>query len=162
MTDVVVTEGLSKRYRLTWALQDCTLALPAGRVIALVGPNGAGKSTLLRMAAGLVRPTAGSVKVFGHDPFDQSGADAARVGFLDQERPLIHSFSASAMVSLARQMNPSFDEAAAQRYLAEVGIPLGARIAKLSVGQRAQVALALRNLSIGNCRMFTRFGWMVC
>ena len=47
MIDVLVAKGLSKRYRKQWALQECSFALPAGRIAALVGPNGAGKTTLL-------------------------------------------------------------------------------------------------------------------
>jgi ABC-type branched-subunit amino acid transport system ATPase component len=58
----VRTEGLYKRYGRTWALQDCTLTLPTGRVAALVGPNGAGKTTLLRMLVGLLMPTVGQWK----------------------------------------------------------------------------------------------------
>jgi ABC-type multidrug transport system ATPase subunit len=61
--NTVEAAGLSKRYRRTWALRDCTLAVPAGHVVALVGPNGAGKTTLLNLAVGLTGPTAGSVTV---------------------------------------------------------------------------------------------------
>jgi ABC-2 type transport system ATP-binding protein len=49
---VIEASGLGKRYGRRWALADCTLAVPAGRVTGLVGPNGAGKSTLLQLAAG--------------------------------------------------------------------------------------------------------------
>ena len=58
MANVLEADGLGKRYGGRWALRDCTFALPAGRVAALVGPNGAGKSTLLHLAVGLVRPDA--------------------------------------------------------------------------------------------------------
>jgi ABC-type multidrug transport system ATPase subunit len=68
MTDALSASGLSKRYRSTWALRECDLALPAGRVIALVGPNGAGKTTFLRIAVGLLAPTSGSIEVFGSSP----------------------------------------------------------------------------------------------
>ncbi|KIF00968.1 ABC transporter ATP-binding protein, partial [Streptomyces sp. RSD-27] len=57
--------GLGRRYRRDWALKDCSFRIPAGRVAALVGPNGAGKSTLLALAAGLLEPSAGDVRVFG-------------------------------------------------------------------------------------------------
>ena len=50
--NVIEASGLGKRYGSTWALRECTLAVPAGHVAALVGPNGAGKSTLMNMAAG--------------------------------------------------------------------------------------------------------------
>ena len=59
--NIVQTAGLGRRYGSTWALQDCTLALPAGRLIALIGPNGAGKSTLLNMIVGLTVPTVGEI-----------------------------------------------------------------------------------------------------
>ena len=51
--NVVEASGLGKRYGGTWALRECTLKIPAGRVTALVGPNGAGNSTLLNLAVGL-------------------------------------------------------------------------------------------------------------
>ncbi len=59
--NVVEASGLGKRYGRTWALRECTLAVPAGHVAALVGPNGAGKTTLLNLAVGLVTPSAGAV-----------------------------------------------------------------------------------------------------
>ena len=57
--NVIEASGLDKRYGSTWALRDCTLAIPEGHVVALVGPNGAGKTTLLNLAVGLTAPTAG-------------------------------------------------------------------------------------------------------
>ena len=63
--NVIETSGLGKRYGSTWALRECSLAIPAGHVAALVGPNGAGKTTLLNLAVGLAEPTAGGVTVLG-------------------------------------------------------------------------------------------------
>ena len=63
--NVIEASGLGKRYGSTWALRECTLAIPAGHVAALVGPNGAGKTTLLNLAVGLADPTAGTVTVLG-------------------------------------------------------------------------------------------------
>jgi ABC-2 type transport system ATP-binding protein len=61
--NVVEASGLGKRYGSTWALRECSLAIPAGHVTALVGPNGAGKSTLLNLVVGLSLPSAGEVTV---------------------------------------------------------------------------------------------------
>jgi len=55
--------GLGKRYGRNWALKDCNLTVPKGRIAALVGPNGAGKTTLLHLAIGLLVPTAGTISV---------------------------------------------------------------------------------------------------
>ena len=63
--NVVEASGLGKRYGGTWALRECTLAIPSGHVAALVGPNGAGKTTLLNLAVGLAEPTAGTITVLG-------------------------------------------------------------------------------------------------
>jgi len=63
--NVIEASGLGKRYGGMWALRDCTLAIPAGHVGALVGPNGAGKITLLNLATGLAVPSAGVVTVLG-------------------------------------------------------------------------------------------------
>lgn len=68
MSAVLRAEGLGKRYRRTWALSDCTVEVPAGRVVGLVGPNGAGKSTFLNLAVGMIRPTAGRIEVLGAPP----------------------------------------------------------------------------------------------
>jgi ABC-2 type transport system ATP-binding protein len=77
---VLEAAGLAKRYRRrTWALRDCTLTVPEGRVVALVGPNGAGKTTLLHLAAGLTRPTDGQIRVLGGELPGSSAALAASV-----------------------------------------------------------------------------------
>ena len=68
MKTIIDTNGLGKRYGNSWALRECTLAIPAGHVTALVGPNGAGKTTLLNLAVGLAEPSAGSVTVLGGHP----------------------------------------------------------------------------------------------
>jgi len=73
--NVVEASGLGKRYGGTWALRECSLAIPAGHVAALVGPNGAGKTTLLNLAVGLAEPSAGGVTVLGGHP---AGAPAGR------------------------------------------------------------------------------------
>jgi ABC-2 type transport system ATP-binding protein len=140
--NVVEASGLGKRYGGKWALRDCSLVIPAGHVIALVGPNGAGKSTFLNLAVGLVAPSAGSVRVLGGRP---AGSPAALDGiaFVAQDTPLYKTLSAAHMLHLTRNLNRSFDDAAAKGRLAELGIPLQRKAGKLSGGQQAQLALTL-------------------
>ena len=138
------TAQLSKRYgRGAWALQDCTLSLPAGRVAALVGPNGAGKTTLLHLAVGLLQPSAGRVEIFGVSPTRLPTEVLARIGFVAQDHPLYHGYSVADLLTMGRKLNPSWDQQVALAHLDRLGIPLSRPAGKLSGGQQAQVALAL-------------------
>jgi ABC-2 type transport system ATP-binding protein len=134
--------GLGKQYGSLWALRDCYLNLPAGRVVALVGPNGAGKSTLLSLVMGLTDPTCGSVAVAG-GLLAGSEAALAQVAFLAQDHALYRRFSVGDLLHLGRSLNTGFDDAFARRRLDELGIPIGRPAGKLSGGQQAQVALTL-------------------
>ena len=93
MNAVVEANGLGKRYGRRWALADCTLAIPAGRVVGLVGPNGAGKTTLLQLAAGLLAPTTGTISVLGGHPAG-SPAQLRGIGFVAQDTPAYAGLSA--------------------------------------------------------------------
>ncbi len=134
--------GLGKRYGRRWALRDCTLAVPSGRVVGLVGANGAGKTTLLHLAVGLLQPTAGTISVFGDPPADGPG-QLARVGFLAQDAPLYRSFSVADHVRLGRHLNPRWDDDLANGRLQQLGLDPRQAVDRLSGGQRAQVALTL-------------------
>jgi ABC-2 type transport system ATP-binding protein len=142
VTAVLETSGLGKRYRRTWALSDCDLQIPAGRVVGLVGPNGAGKSTLLNLAVGLLAPTTGTLRVLGdvpaHDP-EQLG----RVGFVAQDTPTYGALSVDDHLRLGARLNPGWDQALADARIDELGLDRGQRAGKLSGGQRAQLALTL-------------------
>lgn len=140
--NVVEARGLGKRYGGTWALRECTLEIPAGRVAALVGPNGAGKSTLLNLAVGLSVPSAGAVTVLGGRP---AGSPAALDGiaFVAQDTPLYKTLSVADMIYLTRSLNRRFDQPYARTRLDELGIPLKRKAGKLSGGQQAQLALTL-------------------
>jgi ABC-2 type transport system ATP-binding protein len=140
--NVVEARGLGKRYGSTWALRDCSLAIPAGHVVALVGPNGAGKSTLLNLVVGLAAPSAGVVTVLGGRP---AGSPAALddIAFVAQDTPLYGNLSAADMLHLTRNLNRRFDQPYARARLTELGIPPRRRAGKLSGGQQAQLALTL-------------------
>jgi ABC-2 type transport system ATP-binding protein len=140
--NVIEASALGRRYGATWALCDCSLAIPAGHVVALVGPNGAGKSTLLNLAVGLAAPSAGELTVLGGQ---RPGSPAALDGiaFVAQDIPLYKNFSATDMLHLTRNLNRRFDQASAEARLAELGIPLKRKAGKLSGGQQAQLALTL-------------------
>src|ERR1035437_7055740 len=95
------------------------------------------------MAAGITRPSAGSVEVFGRSPQDHTVQALRQIGYLDQERPLYRSFRVAEMMRFGERLNPNWDGLAARDYLTELGIPGDSKVGKLSVGQQAQVALTM-------------------
>ncbi|QPN65718.1 ATP-binding cassette domain-containing protein [Synechococcus sp. CBW1006] len=60
---------LQRRHRLVTAVQDINIAIEPGEMVGFLGPNGAGKTTTLKMLTGLIHPSAGTVRVAGHEPF---------------------------------------------------------------------------------------------
>lgn len=70
MSIALEADRLTKTYGAVRALDDFSIAIPAGGVFGVLGPNGAGKSTLFRIALGLVRPSSGSARLFGAAPGD--------------------------------------------------------------------------------------------
>jgi ABC-2 type transport system ATP-binding protein len=140
--NVIETVDLGRRYGATWALRDCSIAVPEGHLVALVGPNGAGKSTLLNLVMGLSSPTSGTVSVL--DGLAAGSLDALDgIGFVAQEMPLYRNLSVADMLHLTRNLNRQFDEAYARRRLDDFGIDRKQKAGKLSGGQRAQLALTL-------------------
>lgn len=142
MTNAVEAVGLGKRYGRRWALQDCTVDVPSGRVIGLVGGNGAGKTTLIHLMVGLLRPSVGALSVLGRVPAD-GPSHLARVGFLAQDAPLYATLSVGDHLRLGRRLNPGWDDRAASSRIEGLGYDLRQRAGKLSGGERAQVALTL-------------------
>lgn len=131
------------RFGKKQALADCTLEVPLGSVTALIGPNGAGKTTLLHAIVGLLGPTEGSVTTFGLDPRAHPLDVLPRLGFVGQDHALERGFSVTDMLELGRRLNSSWDDDLAHAALREHEIPFDGRIARLSGGQRSQVALVL-------------------
>lgn len=123
--------GLGKRYGRRWALAECTLTVPAGQVVGLVGPNGAGKTTLLELAAGLLRPTTGTIRV------------RKRIGFVAQDTPVYASLSVADHLRMGQALNDRWDAGLARRQVREAGLDPRQRAGRLSGGQRARLALTL-------------------
>jgi len=142
MSTVLTAQGLGKKYGRKWALSDCTLEVPAGRVVGLVGPNGAGKSTFLNLAVGMLTPSAGEIEVLGARP---TGRDAqrAKVGFVGQDTPTYAGFSVADHLRLGAHLNPGWDAALASERLGQLGLDPDQKAGRLSGGQRAQLALTL-------------------
>jgi ABC-2 type transport system ATP-binding protein len=142
VTAVLQTHGLGKNYGRRTALSDCTLDVPAGRVVGLVGPNGAGKTTLLNLAVGMLTPTSGTIEVLGGRPA-AGPAQLAKIGFVAQDTPTYAGLSVEDHLQFGARLNPGWDDALARSRIERLGLDPTQRAGKLSGGQRAQLALTL-------------------
>jgi ABC-2 type transport system ATP-binding protein len=87
----LVTTALSRSYGRLTALAALDLTLSAGECVALIGANGSGKSTAVGTICGLLEPTAGSVRICGHDPHREPGGERARAALaLVPDTPVLY------------------------------------------------------------------------
>jgi ABC-2 type transport system ATP-binding protein len=141
VTSILRTTALTKRYRKT-ALDNCTIDLPAGRVMGLIGQNGAGKSTLLKIAAGMLDPTSGSIEVCGGTP-GSSREQLEKVGFVAQDTPTYAQLTVAEHLRMGAELNRRWDHPLAAKRVADLDLDLGQKAGTLSGGQRAQLALTM-------------------
>jgi len=145
---VVELERLTRRFGAKVALDGLSLRVPRGSVFGIVGANGAGKTTLLRHLLGLLRPQAGTVRVFGRDPIADPVGVLSRVGYLSEENDLPPWMRVRELFRYVRAFYAGWDDAFAEQLRATFLLDPEQRVRALSRGQKARagllVALAYR------------------
>ncbi len=106
MDPVIEIEGLTKRYGDTLAVDDVSLTVAEGETFGYLGPNGAGKTTTIRCMLGLIRPTAGRVRVLGHDVERELHEVLAGVGYLPGEFGLWPSMTGRECLEYLGSLHP--------------------------------------------------------
>nr|BBH87898.1 ABC transporter ATP-binding protein [Thermosporothrix sp. COM3] len=142
VSNALHAQQLGKRYGAHWALRNCNIQLPRGCIAGLVGNNGAGKTTLLHLAAGLLRPSTGSIEMLG-TPSHNMAMLLPHIGFVAQECSLYRQFTVSETLIAGRKLNPAWDESLARSLVDRFKLPLKQTIGKLSGGQQALVAIIM-------------------
>ena len=156
MTRVLSMERVGRRYgtppRQVVALEDVSLTVEAGEMLAVMGPSGSGKSTLLHLAGGLARPTDGRVVLCGNELSTLREAELSlilrrRVGFVFQDINLLAALTAAENVSLPLELDgvrPRRAMATARALLSSLDLDdvAGRLPAQLSGGQQQRVAVA--------------------
>lgn len=140
MSTALEIRNLSRRYGPVPALEDLSLSLDAGRIVALFGENGSGKTTLLKIAAGLLAEYSGEVLIHGVSP---GPATKAMVSFLPDESFLPGAVSARGAVAMFADFFADFDAERSDALIANFEIDPGRPLKTLSKGQREKVQLAL-------------------
>lgn len=125
------------------ALDGVSFAVPMGGVTALLGRNGAGKTTAIRALLGLLPPTRGRVTVLGYDALTLPPDERGRIGYVGEGHPLPRWMKVKDVVAYQAAAFPTFDRALCTRWLERFAVPPKRRVAQLSRGMRAQVALAV-------------------
>jgi ABC-2 type transport system ATP-binding protein len=138
---------LSKRYGPLTAVDDISFNVQAGEVLGFLGPNGAGKSTTMKMITGFLAPSAGSVRVCGHDVQAEPLAAKSRMGYLPEGAPLYGEMSVRAFLSFIADVRGLTDERRRSRLddvIARLGLAsvLEQVIETLSKGYKRRVGLA--------------------
>ena len=145
VANAVLITNLKKSYGLKPVLRGMQLTLPVGQRLALLGANGVGKTTLLRILAGLARPDAGTVTIFGLDGKDDAQKIRSLVGLVAHQPYLYEELTAlENLLFFARMYNVGHAEARARDLLRRVGVDkrINDRVRALSRGLVQRVAWA--------------------
>lgn len=146
MTDaLVVTSGLTKTFRRLVAVDNLDLTVNRGDVFGFLGPNGAGKSTALRMMVGLIKPNAGSVRVFGHEVWADRRGALSKVGAMIEAPAFYKYLSGYDNLRLLANSGASYTRKELEASLDIVGL-LGRaqdKVKTYSQGMRQRLAIAL-------------------
>jgi len=140
---MIEARGLSKHYGEVRALEGLTLGVRAGEVFGLLGPNGSGKTTAIRILLGMLRPTAGTASVGGHDCW-RDGLEVRRiVSYLPGELRLPGAMTGLGLLKFlcALRGGEGLDRAVA---IAEeiMGLDLRRKVRALSTGMKQKLALS--------------------
>jgi len=122
-------------------LEGITLSVPPGAVFGLIGNNGAGKSTLIRILLGLLRPEGGESRVFGCASLELNDSVKQRLAYVPQQPEAFHWMKVGEMLDFIGGFYSTWDAAYVDKMLARLAISRGAKLAKLSPGERQNIAL---------------------
>lgn len=141
---VLRTKGLSKRFGKRWAVKGLNIEVHRGDVFSFLGPNGAGKSTAIRMILTLLRPTAGSIEIFGMDLRKNRSAILSRVCGIVEKPDFYLYLSAYKNLEILGSMTRSVRREEIMEVLDLVGLKLRAfeKVKAFSHGMKQRLGIA--------------------
>lgn len=138
---VIETLGLDKDFGRTRALDGLNLSVAAGEIHGFLGPNGAGKSTTLRVLLGLIRPTAGTARVFGLDPWADPVATHRDIAYVPGDVSLWPNLSGGEVIDLLTSLRGGADGNLRRELIEEFEFDPRKKARTYSKGNRQKVAL---------------------
>lgn len=142
MDSVIRTQGLSRNFGHTLAVDHIDLAVPEGAIYALVGPNGAGKTTTIKLLMNILRPSAGSAQVLGTDIRSLTGKAFTRIGYISENQELPDGMTVESMLDYFRAFYPTWDRTFEQQLIRQFDLPLKRKLKHLSRGMKMKASFA--------------------
>jgi ABC-2 type transport system ATP-binding protein len=142
MTQIIKARALGKSYRGVRALDGVSFDVEAGRIVGVIGPNGAGKTTALKAILGLTH-FEGELVVMGRNPYTERDLLMREVCFIADVAVMPRWLRVRQALDFVAGVQPRFDRARAEGFLAKTDIKSGSRVRELSKGMVTQLHLAL-------------------
>lgn len=143
LSPALVVERLTRRYGSAVAVDNLHLTVPRGTVLGLLGPNGAGKSTTLRMIMGLLRPTTGTVRVLGLDPFQTASQVRQQIGYVPEVSQIYRWMTVREVLRFCRALYVTWQDEQAELLLDMFHLPSSRQVRQLSKGMLAKLSLVI-------------------
>ena len=140
-TPAIEIKNLVRRYGRTDAVNGLSLTVEPGRCYGFFGRNGAGKTTTIKCLLNLLRPTDGSVRVFGLDPARQEVAVKSRIAYVPDQVGFYPWMTVRQTLEYAASFRSRWNHDTERSLLDRFRLPQGHKTSHLSKGQRTQVAL---------------------
>jgi ABC-2 type transport system ATP-binding protein len=141
LVSIVRIDGLTKQYGHTTALDGLDLTIDRGDVLGYLGPNGAGKSTTISLLLGLIRPTAGTARIFDLDAWRDAPEIHRRLAYVPSESDLWPSLTARETLEFLGNIHGSVDRAYRDELVDRFELDGDKKVRTLSHGNKQKVAL---------------------
>lgn len=141
MASVISLKNVTKMYGASRGVLDVTLEVGSGTVFGFLGPNGAGKTTTINMLVDLIRPSSGTIKIFGLDAQADSLEIRRRIGFLAGDFALDENLTGWQQLEYFGNLRGGVDSKKIKTLAERLDCNLGRRIKTLSRGNRQKVGL---------------------
>lgn len=141
MNTVLDVRGLQLAFGRKRVLDGLDLSLHDGAVTVLLGGNGAGKSTFLRVLLGVLRPHAGTVRLFGQDPLRAHCAVLQRIGYVPDVPDVYPWMTARDLFTFLEPQYPTWNRARCVALCDELALPLRTKFQRMSRGEGMKVML---------------------
>lgn len=118
---------------------ELSLDIPDNRVVGIIGKNGCGKSTTIKAILGLIRPTSGSVRVFGREARELAPRDKEKIGVALSDSMFSAQLNVEDIIAILRAMYRDFDEPFFREMCGKLNLPLKKQLKEFSTGMKAKV-----------------------